>query len=48
MTELGRLALFCLARARESDDFLAELGRWRDILARPPPPRTAWRHWRRW
>jgi len=32
VTELGRLALFCLSRARESGDFLADLERWSDIL----------------
>ncbi len=34
MTELGRLALFCLARAREAEDFGAELGRWADAVVR--------------
>ncbi len=34
MTELGRFALFCLSRAREAEDFMAELGRWGDALAR--------------
>jgi predicted transposase/invertase (TIGR01784 family) len=32
VTELGRLALFCLSRARESGDFLTDLERWSDIL----------------
>lgn len=32
MTTLGRLTLFCLKRARSSEDFLAELARWRDSL----------------
>lgn len=32
MTALGRLTLFCLKRARTSEDFLAELARWRDSL----------------
>ena len=34
MTELGRLALFCLARAREAEDFGVELGRWADAVVR--------------
>ncbi len=32
MTALGRVALFCLQRARGSPDFVAELERWSDIL----------------
>lgn len=32
MTELGRLALFCLARARSTADFIAELQHWTEAL----------------
>src|SRR5262249_5265440 len=33
MSALGRVALFCLKRARGSDDMARELERWRDLLA---------------
>jgi hypothetical protein len=32
MTALGRLALFCLKRARHSSDLLVELERWTDVM----------------
>ena len=32
LTALGRLTLFCLARARQSPDLLGELSEWRDVM----------------